>query len=65
MSGLWTSAFALGNFVGPSFAGIIFEQVGNTGCLKNIHRIPALINAMGMNRIMTRTTLYFEKAYIH
>jgi len=28
VSGLWTSAFALGNFVGPSFAGIIFEQIG-------------------------------------
>ena len=30
VSGLWTSAFALGNFVGPSVAGIIYEQVQRT-----------------------------------
>ena len=27
VSGLWTSAFALGNFAGPSLAGVIYEQV--------------------------------------
>ena len=27
VSGLWTSAFALGNFVGPSVAGVIYDQV--------------------------------------
>ena len=27
VSGLWTSAFALGNFVGPTVAGFIYEQV--------------------------------------
>ncbi|XP_046442778.1 MFS-type transporter SLC18B1-like [Daphnia pulex] len=28
VSGLWTSTFALGAFVGPSLAGILFDQVG-------------------------------------
>ena len=28
VSGLWTSAFALGNFVGPSLAGLLYDQVG-------------------------------------
>ena len=28
VSGLWTSAFALGAFVGPSAAGVLFDQVG-------------------------------------
>ena len=28
VSGLWTSAFALGNFVGPSLAGVLYDQVG-------------------------------------
>ena len=27
VSGLWTSAFSLGNFVGPTAAGFIYEQV--------------------------------------
>ena len=27
VSGLWTSAFALGNFVGPSVAGVIYDKV--------------------------------------
>ena len=27
VSGLWTSAFALGNFLGPSVAGLIYDQV--------------------------------------
>ena len=27
VSGLWTSAFALGNFLGPSVAGVIYDQV--------------------------------------
>ena len=27
VSGLWTAAFALGNFAGPSLAGVIYEQV--------------------------------------
>ena len=33
VSGLWTSAFALGNFAGPSLAGVIYEQVcSDIGC---------------------------------
>lgn len=28
VSGVWTSAFALGNFVGPSIAGVLYDQVG-------------------------------------
>ena len=28
VSGLWTSAFALGNCVGPSLAGLLYDQVG-------------------------------------
>jgi MFS family permease len=28
VSGLWTSTFALGSFVGPSVAGILYDQVG-------------------------------------
>ena len=33
VSGLWTSAFALGNFAGPSLAGVIYEQVcSDKGC---------------------------------
>ena len=35
VSGLWTSAFALGNFAGPSVAGVIYEQV--MSCLLSIH----------------------------
>ena len=27
VSGLWTSAFALGNLLGPSVAGVIYDQV--------------------------------------
>ena len=27
VSGLWTSAFALGNFLGPSVAGVIYDKV--------------------------------------
>jgi MFS family permease len=28
ISGLWTSTFALGAFVGPSIAGILYDSVG-------------------------------------
>ena len=28
VSGVWTSAFALGNFVGPTIAGVLYDQVG-------------------------------------
>lgn len=28
ISGLWTSAFALGAFIGPSVAGILLENIG-------------------------------------
>ena len=28
VSGLWTSVFALGNFVGPTLAGVMYEEVG-------------------------------------
>ena len=28
ISGLWTSVFALGAFVGPTLAGILFDAVG-------------------------------------
>lgn len=28
ISGLWTSAFALGAFIGPSVAGILLDNVG-------------------------------------
>lgn len=28
MSGLWTSTFALGAFIGPSIAGILYDTVG-------------------------------------
>ena len=30
VSGLWTAAFALGNFLGPSLAGVIYDQVPHT-----------------------------------
>ena len=30
VSGLWTAAFALGNFLGPSLAGLIYDQVPHT-----------------------------------
>ena len=28
VSGVWTSAFALGNFLGPTIAGVLYDQVG-------------------------------------
>ena len=28
VSGLWTSTFALGAFIGPTLAGILFDSVG-------------------------------------
>ena len=28
VSGVWTSSFALGNFVGPTIAGMLYDQVG-------------------------------------
>ena len=33
VSGLWTSAFALGNFLGPSVAGVIYDQVAYIICI--------------------------------
>ena len=30
VSGLWTSAFALGNFLGPSVAGVIYDQASTS-----------------------------------
>ena len=28
VSGVWTSAFALGSFLGPSIAGVLYDQIG-------------------------------------
>ncbi len=28
ISGVWTSSFALGNFLGPSIGGVLYEAVG-------------------------------------
>ena len=28
ISGFWTSAFALGAFIGPSIAGLLFDKIG-------------------------------------
>ena len=29
ISGLWTAAFALGNCVGPTIAGVLYDQVSS------------------------------------
>ena len=30
VSGLWTSVFAFGNFLGPTLSGILYEEVNNS-----------------------------------
>ena len=31
VSGVWTSAFSLGNFLGPTSAGFLYDQLGFRG----------------------------------
>ena len=40
VSGLWTAAFALGNFLGPSLAGVIYDQVPHTSHHTTHHATP-------------------------
>lgn len=46
VSGLWTSSFALGAFIGPSIAGVLFDSVGfgwGTSLVASLHLIVAFV----------------------
>jgi len=46
VSGLWASSFALGAFIGPSIAGVLFDTVGfgwGTSLVALLHAIVALV----------------------
>uniref|UniRef100_A0A2P2HZD3 MFS-type transporter SLC18B1-like n=1 Tax=Hirondellea gigas TaxID=1518452 RepID=A0A2P2HZD3_9CRUS len=45
-SGLWASAFALGAFIGPSMAGIMYDRIGfgwSTTCVAGLHLLLAVV----------------------
>jgi MFS family permease len=49
ISGLWTSTFALGAFVGPSIAGILYDSVG----FRNGAMFIVLLNVVVVRELVT------------
>jgi MFS family permease len=50
ISGLWTSTFALGAFVGPSIAGILYDSVG----FRNGTMFIVVLNVIVVRELVTR-----------
>lgn len=51
ISGLWTSTFALGAFIGPSVSGLLYDSIGfrqSTIFVIGVHLVVALIIALFM-----------------
>lgn len=51
ISGLWTSTFALGAFIGPSVSGALYDSIGfrqSTMFVIGVHLVVALIIALFM-----------------
>lgn len=49
VSGLWTASFALGAFIGPSIAGVLFDNIGfgwGTTCVACLHIFVAIITCI-------------------
>lgn len=46
ISGLWTSTFALGAFIGPSVAGILYDNIGFRNASMFIFAIHMLVGVM-------------------
>ena len=66
VSGLWTSAFALGNFLGPTVAGALYDQIGfqwGTVCVQVVLGSVIALNVWTWNSETRRRRIHQDKLY--
>lgn len=56
VSGLWTSTFALGAFVGPSVSGLLYDSIGFRHAVIFIIVLHAIVALVGLITIMCERT---------
>lgn len=56
VSGLWTSTFALGAFVGPSVSGLLYDSIGFREAVIFIIVLHAVVGLVGLIAIMCERT---------
>lgn len=56
VSGLWTSTFALGAFVGPSVSGLLYDSIGFREAVIFIIVLHAIVALVGLITIMCERT---------